>query len=222
MLLITLTSLRPSSLPRDLDCRSGKKALRASMREVRSGSLLVTVVRSAQDKRALRRLSSRCLAVLERRCTGAASSSGSLHTSRAACTVCRRLDTGGDVNRDTKDSNIALAAVIFWRPITRDAHIMLTKTHFSLCSLSRVAKAYNQIKLFHNNIAFELWVVNLEASNINHCRYSSDRWPFDVTIVIELIFHELTRYGLFGIHSHRIHTVTDNTQFRKWQNATAH
>lgn len=99
-----LTSLRPSRRPRDLDCRSGKNAFSASMREERSGSALVTAVRSAQESLALRRLSSRCLA-RERRGAGV-SSSGSLQTSRAACTVCRRRDTGGDVSRDTRDSNI--------------------------------------------------------------------------------------------------------------------
>lgn len=78
------------------------------MREVRSGSL-AAVVRSAHDRRALRRLSRSCFAALERRCTGTASSSGSLHTSREACTVCRRRDTGGDVSRDTNDSNISLS-----------------------------------------------------------------------------------------------------------------
>lgn len=101
-----LTSFRPSSLPRDLDCRRGKKALKASMREVRSGSALVAAVRSAQERRALRFLSRSCLAVRERRCTGSASSSGSLHTSRAACNVCLRRDAGGDVSRDTSDSNM--------------------------------------------------------------------------------------------------------------------
>lgn len=79
------------------------------MRDVRSGSPLVAVVRSAHESLALRRLSSSCLAALERRCTGAASSSGSLQTSLAACTVCLRRDTGGDVSRDTRDSNIALS-----------------------------------------------------------------------------------------------------------------
>lgn len=101
-----LTSLRPSRRPSDLDCRSGKNALSASMRDERSSrSALVAAVRSAQESLALRRLSSRCLA-RERRGAGA-SSSGSLHTSRAACTVCRRRDTGGDVSRDTSDSNIS-------------------------------------------------------------------------------------------------------------------
>lgn len=99
--------MRPSRRPRDLDCRSGKKAFSASMRDERSGSALTVAVRSAHERRAFLRLSNSCLAVRERRCTGAASSSGSLHTSRAACTVCRRRDTGGDVNRDTNDSNMA-------------------------------------------------------------------------------------------------------------------
>lgn len=113
-----LTSLRPSRRPRDLDCRSGKKAFSASIREVRSGSALPAAVRSAQERRALRRLSNSCLAVRERRCTGAASSSGSLHTSLAACTVCRRRDTGGDVSRDTSDSNMATLVTRCGTPTT--------------------------------------------------------------------------------------------------------
>lgn len=108
------------------------------MRDMRSGSALVAAGRSAQERRALRRLSSSCLAVRERRCTGAAaaSSSGSLQTSRAACTVCRRRATGGDVSRDTNDSNIALV-VVLPRPFT--AHSTLKYTHYVLYSESTYA-----------------------------------------------------------------------------------
>lgn len=99
------------------------------MREERSGSALVAAVRSAQERRALRRLSRRCLARLRR--GAGASSSGSLHTSRAACTVCLRRDTGGDVSRDTSDSNIVAAhppltppsnKPILDRPATSDSY----------------------------------------------------------------------------------------------------
>lgn len=131
-----LTSLRPSRRPSDLDCRSGRNALSASMRE-RSGSAFVAAVRSAQESLALRRLSSRCFA-RERRGAGV-SSSGSLHTSRAACTVCRRRDTGGDVSLDTRDSNI-----VSHYPLQRSR---LTSINSISPDYSATSKAYNK-KMF--------------------------------------------------------------------------
>lgn len=82
-----LTSLRPSRRPSDFDCRNGKKAFKASIRDDFSGSALAAVVRSAHESLAFRRLSSKCFAVRDLRCVGAASSSGSLYTSRGVWTV---------------------------------------------------------------------------------------------------------------------------------------
>lgn len=163
------------------------------MREARSGSALVAAVMSAQDSRALRRLSRSCLAVRERRCTGASSSSGSLHTSRGVCTVWRRRDTGGDVSRDTSDSNIAARYPL--RYFEDRSHADLTPHSHPIIRYSSTypltSNAYNQ-RLFCNHAASEQHVVlYLACCTCDDIRSQSnairnlDRWPIRAGIVTD-------------------------------------
>lgn len=196
-----LTSLRPSRRPRDLDCRNGRKALSASMREERSGSALVAAVRSAQERRALRRLSSRCLA-RERRGAGA-SSSGSLHTSRAACTVCLRRDTGGDVSRDTRDSNIV-------------THYLLCRFNFaSIKSISTnysaTSNAYNQTEFCDDYSRSRRWGDSM-ASRFNmrsQTRSGVVKLFGSLTDRAAIVTDATLEIALFVIHSRSVRTVTD-------------
>ena len=78
-------------------------------------------------------------------------------------------------------------------------------------------RSYNKIRLFHNNITWELLGGDFVLRMLKIQAVDADRRPFRVLIVIELFF-----YGSYGTHSHRMHTVTDNTQFRKWHSVITH
>lgn len=91
-----------------------------------------------------------------------------------------------------------LADVVLRGPITGNPHITFTTTHFPSLALSRLGLQPNN--LFHYYVAGR---VCAESRGLNYssrplggnsqCRF--DRWPFCDGFVIELICHELARYG---------------------------
>lgn len=120
---LKLTSLIPSSLPKDLEGLRGKKALRAAM----PLGLSNVGVPAAGALLARRRLSSRGLAPRGLPTAGRSSVSGSLCTSLAPTDdwwyECLRREAVGLVNRDTSVSNMS-------RNITE---LLLTVRPLGLC-----------------------------------------------------------------------------------------